>query len=141
MFVQHPAALRLRISSALGVEHPRSSIVSRNLAIVKAIKGRPRCSTRGGREGFGTGGKAVDLWEKGIWQYLGNRQGASLNENDVTKNVPSHNGIAHGTARVIPGGFFFAGKLPAAGVMLGSSSNESRKKKGVKKRGKSARRR
>lgn len=143
-FVKHYAMLRPRVSSALGVEHPRSSTISRNLAIVKAIKGRPRCSARDGHKGVvGTGGPIVDRWEKQLWKSLGSRQGTSQNNDDTMGDVPLYNGVAQSTPHVIPGGFFFAGELPTDGVKIGSTNGRrtKKKKKVVKKRGKSARRR
>lgn len=56
-------------------------------------------------------------------------------------DVPVYSGVAQSTARVIPGGFFFAGELPADGAKLGSSNGRQKKKKAAKKRGKSVRRR
>lgn len=106
----------------MGVEHPRSAILLRNLAIVKATKGRN-----------GTGVQSVNRWEEEIWRMLGSRR---------AEDLLLYNAVAQPTSRVIPGGFFFAGKLPptADGGKTGGS-NGRRKNKGVKKKGKSARRR
>ncbi|CAN0133240.1 unnamed protein product, partial [Ectocarpus sp. 12 AP-2014] len=58
-------------TSALGVEHPRSTIVSRNLALVKAVKCRGRRSSRGSGRGV------LQRWEKDMWRSLGSRQWTS----------------------------------------------------------------
>ncbi|CAM9404677.1 unnamed protein product [Ectocarpus fasciculatus] len=136
-----PAAVQaLEISStittsALGVEHPRSTIVSRNLALLKAVKCRGRRSSRE------SGRPALQRWEKDMWRSLGSRQWTSHHA-DAVDDLVLYNGVAQRTSRVIPGGFVFAGKLPPAIDSSKTSRSKGRgKKKGAKKRGKSARRR
>ncbi|CAN0372550.1 unnamed protein product, partial [Ectocarpus sp. 12 AP-2014] len=116
-------------TSALGVEHPRSTIVSRNLALVKAVKCRGRRSSRGSGRGV------LQRWEKDMWRSLGSRQWTSHHAGAVDDLV-LYNGVAQRTSRVIPGGFVFAGKLPPAiDPSKASGSKGRRKKKGAKKRG------
>ncbi|CAN0482849.1 unnamed protein product [Ectocarpus sp. 12 AP-2014] len=76
-----------------------------------------------------------------MWRSLGSRQWTSHHA-DAVDDLVLYNGVAQRTSRVIPGGFVFAGKLPPAiGPSKASGSKGRRKKKGAKKRGKSARRR
>lgn len=132
-----------RDSSALGIEHPRSTIVSRNMAIVKATKGRSMFGAKNDRNGVASGGQSVSRWEKELWISLGNRRWTS-HHTDETENLQFYTGVAQNSSRVIPGGFFFAGKLPptaAEGSRPGGRTERRKnKKKGAKKRGKSARR-
>lgn len=132
-----------RDSSALGIEHPRSTIVSRNLAIVKANKGRCRCGVKNDRNSVRSGGQSVSRWEKELWNSLGNRRWTS-HHTDESDNLLFYNGVTQNSSRVIPGGFFFAGKLPPTAAEGsrpgGKTERQKKKKKGAKKRGKSARR-
>ncbi|CAM9330078.1 unnamed protein product [Scytosiphon promiscuus] len=125
-------------TSALGVEHPRSGVVSRNLALVKAMKGGHGRSTPATTA---EGERRVCCWEKDVWYSLDTRQWASHYRVGEREDLLLYNRVAQRTSHVIPGGFLFAGILPNA--VDGSKnvrSKGSTLKKGVKKRGKSGRR-
>lgn len=94
-----------------------------------------RSSSRDGGNSVGKDlQKLASPWEEEILRILGSKRVEDL--------LVVHNAVAQPTSRVIPGGFFFAGKLPppADGGKVGGSKGKG-KKKGGKKRGKSARRR
>lgn len=126
-------------SLVLGVEHPRSAVVARNLALVKTAA---RCARREGPDNNDhvANGRSIRMWEKSIWNSLSSRSWCALQSSG--KDSMKYKRGMTGSSQIITGGFYFGGVIPEKGGDGRGRSNRRRTKgvTGRKKRGKSARR-
>ena len=136
-----PRSKRHRGRSALGVEHPRSAVVARNLALVR---GAGRCSDRviGGysRQDAATGGPGVKGWEEDTRHAIGGRRGGSTTDTANGDGRGLTNKRMERSLRLLPGGSPVSSMLPRASgdTVIRSDSGGGRRKRagGRKKSGK-----
>lgn len=132
------AVKRHRGRSALGVEHPRSAVVARNLALVR---GAGRCFDRivSGfrRQDAATGEPGVNGWEEDMWHAIGGSRGSSITDTVDGDRRGFTNERAERSFRLMPGRFPVSSMLPRASgetVMKNNNGGGRKKRAGGKKK-------
>lgn len=143
-------------STTLGIQHPRSAVVARNLALVRASAGNNRGANYSRHQIRTKDGKCAAVVDSRdpiltkadfeLWASLGSRRWENSNINGFPRKSKPQQLGGMDMPYVITGGFFFSGKLPSGVGGANVSSEKRREKRGRgtrsrKSRGKSSTRR